>query len=141
MKTGTRIFLVMMMGLMLKTTALWATPPSAMELSYDQSQQKLIVAISHPSQDLFKYYIRKLVVTKNDDKPQEYYYRRQPTANKFKLEIDLKAKANDAITVEAYASDGGTKKVAMTVPVQAQQQKTASPSYKSPKQPQQKKEW
>ena len=143
MKTGTRIFLVMMTGLMLNAPASWATPPSAMELSYDQSQQKLIVAISHPSQDLFKYYIRKLVVTKNNEKPQEYFYRRQPTANKFNLEIDLKAKANDKISVEAYASDGGTKKVAMTVPNQAKQQTTAAsaPSDKSPNQPQQKKEW
>ena len=135
MKTGIKIFFILLSGLMLKTAAVWATPPSAMELSYDQSRQKLSVAISHPSQDLFKYYIRKLVVTKNDEKPQEYYYRRQPTANKFKLEIDLKARAKDTITVEAYASDGGTKKVAMTVPDQVKQQKTEAPSDKSPKQP------
>lgn len=101
----------------------YATPPQAMVVNYDPKKENLTVTITHTSYNLKKHYIRKLVVYKNNETPEEYFYKRQPSPDHFSYDISLKAKPKDVIKVKAFCVEGGSKEVMLTVPEVDQEKK------------------
>lgn len=102
--------------LAMSASASYATPPQDVKLSYDTSAKKLSVTITHASKDINHHYIRKYVITKNQDKPILLFRHRQDSPLEFTESVDLDAKPGDAIKVKVYCSDGGNAERELVVP-------------------------
>lgn len=105
-----------------------AHPPLDIALDYDQQNQVLHVQMEHIVHDMKDHYIRKTVITKNNDTPVEEYFRRQTTPTSFVLDVPLAAKTGDQIKVEAFCSEGGSlaATLVVTAPGKDDKQKPAA---------------
>jgi len=100
----------------------FATPPQSVKLEYDDEAGILHVNIEHTSRDLNNHYIRKIVLTKNAESPQEYFYNtRQPVAFKFVIDIPFMAKNGDEVTVAVYSTGGGMKEATLSIELPSQE--------------------
>ncbi|GEM_PF-1257282 len=93
-----------------------AAPPSNLTLDYDLDSGTLTAQGSHPTQDRFEHYIRRMMVTKNQEEPQTFYFTRQNSAGEFKQTVSLKIKAGDKIHVQVYCSLGGSSEADLVIP-------------------------
>lgn len=104
----------------------FATPPESLELSYNKDSGILTAQGPHPTQDRFEHYIRRVVVTRNQDEPQKFYVTRQDSASQFKFDVPFKAEPGDKLHVEVFCSQGGTKAADLDIPKTVQ--KSQEPS-------------
>ena len=93
-----------------------AAPPAGIDLSYDSSKKTLHVSARHPSDRLDRYYIRKIVIYKNDTADDEVTFSRQKLASGIEEDIAYEAKPRDVIKVEIFASEGGKGSAEYEVP-------------------------
>ena len=112
MKRSIAAFAVMLMA---GASFVWAAPPTEMEISYDPAQGTLHVEAKHISDHLNKHYLRRLVIYRNGAKEQEIAYTRQKYPSKFIEDIPFIAKPGETIAVEVFSSEGGTKRVELTI--------------------------
>ena len=108
--------------------AAWATPPSSIDLSYDPENKNLHIEIAHASHDPRAHHIRKVEVTRNDDKPIDLYFATQTTPAMLTTDVPLEAKEGDTIRVVAICSEAGRKEETLVIP---KEEKT-SPEEKTP---------
>lgn len=94
----------------------WATPPESLELSYNQSAGILTVSGRHPTQDRFEHFIRRVIITRNQDEPQKFYLTRQDSASEFKIAVPVNSEPGDTIRIAVYCSQGGTKSAEIQIP-------------------------
>ena len=85
----------------------FATPPTSIALSYDQTKEALYVEAAHSSFNLEKSFVRLIVVYVNDSEVSRKNYFRQDDYEKFSDEIDVSAEAGDVIKVDVFCSLGG----------------------------------
>jgi hypothetical protein len=111
-KLATAMCLVLLMVPRLST----ATPPESLDISYSKELGILIVQGPHPTQDRFEHFIRRLIVTRNQDEPQKFYVTRQDSAGGFKIEVPFKAEPGDSLRIEVFCSQGGTKSADFALP-------------------------
>ena len=102
-------FYIFLIGLILSMYSSFsgATPPTHIQLSYDIEAQKLYIEANHPSDKLDKHYIHKVVVVKNSQEAQEFYFTRQGEPAKFVTNLDYKADAGDHLDVQLFCIQGG----------------------------------
>ena len=110
-----------------------ATPPTQIDLTYDLDKGNLHVEAKHPTDNLNKHYLRRLVVYKNNDQEQEFSYIRQTSPSKLVQDVPIIAKPGDVLAVEAFCKEGGSKREELIVsdPVPAApkpNEKPATPS-------------
>lgn len=94
----------------------FATPPAGLALSYDLDAGTMTAQGSHPTQDRFKHYIRRMVVAQEKQEPQTFYFTRQDSANEFKQTVPMKLKAGDRAHVQVYCSQGGSSEADLVIP-------------------------
>lgn len=108
-------FIIFLIGLILSSYSSWATPPTHIQLSYDLDAQKLHIEVNHPSDRLDKHYIHKVVVVKNSQAAQEFYFTRQGEPAKFIANLDYKADAGDHLDVQFFCIQGGTAQSSLDI--------------------------
>ena len=92
---------------LLPFSASFATPPTSIELSYDQSKGNLHVEAVHPSFDLTKSYVRLMIIYVNGNQVSFLNYFRQNDYNEFTDDVPLTAQAGDIIKADLFCSLGG----------------------------------
>ncbi len=98
------------------STAVQATPPSKIDLSYDENTKKLHIDITHPSSHLRKHHIRKITILKNDKQVQSINLTNQTNGNSVIDDIFIEAVKGDIIKVKAKCSDAGPKEESLIIP-------------------------
>ncbi len=93
-----------------------ATPPSAINIEYNADAQALHIEIKHVSRDLNEHYIRRMVVTKNDQEIKKFTYSRQPSATGLSEDVALDAQSGDIIRVKVFGNKSGPKEETFVVP-------------------------
>jgi len=93
-----------------------AQPPAQIDFEYDSQTKMLKVKIAHISINVRRHYIRRLIVTKNSENPQDFYYTNQPQAEGMTVDVPLVAKTGDTIKVKAICSQAGYKEETYLVP-------------------------
>ena len=102
-------------GMTIFLSSAWATPPTTLDLTYDPATGVLHVEAKHISDHLDKHYLRRLVIDRNGAKEKEIAYTRQKYPSKFVEDIPFIAKPGETIAVEVFCSQGGKKKVELTI--------------------------
>ncbi|MBI3601583.1 MAG: hypothetical protein HY209_01630 [Candidatus Omnitrophica bacterium] len=120
MKTIYVLWWVMVFGVY--SSLVGAAPASNIQLSYDTDKQTLHVEADHPTDRLDRYFIRRVVVTKNPQESQEFYFSRQTSPAKFIADLDYPANPGDHLEVQLFASEGGTTQGSLDV-IKAEQAK------------------
>ena len=113
---SSRYVLFTILVLLSPVRALWAHPPAAIKLEYDQKQKSLHIEVAHVSHDPRDHHIRKISVTRNDGKPVIRYFPTQTKPSSLIVEVPLEAKKNDTIKVLAVCNEGGQKEETLVVP-------------------------
>ena len=128
---GLAVFVVMVIFLPLA----YATPPTQIDLTYDLDKGNLHIEAKHPTDNLNKHYLRRLVVYKNDIQEQEFSYIRQTLPSKLVEDVAITAKIGDVLAVELFCKDGGSKKELLTVlaPTLDSSSKSLEPALAAPK--------
>ena len=92
-----------------------ANPPQRIELSYNQETQILTIRVYHVSQRTRTHYIRRIVVSRNDEPVTEDLF---PSQNPWGIEhqVKVETKSGDVLTVKATCSDVGMKEESLTIP-------------------------
>lgn len=93
----------------------WAEPATNMQLIYNVDTQTLHIEANHPTDRLDRYFIRKVVVTKNSKETQDFQFFRQSRADKFIENLTYKAGPDDRLDVELFSSNGGTVKESLVI--------------------------
>lgn len=84
-----------------------AHPPSDIELVYVFEQQVLRIEMRHTTHDPREDFIRKVIITKNQDEPVVKYYNIQANTLRFSDDIPLSVNEGDVILIDAYSKEGG----------------------------------
>ena len=87
----------------------FALSPSKIELIYDDKAKVLHISLEHITKDPRRHYIRKITVTKNNEKPMEFHYSSQPTTSSLSQDVSIELKAKDTIAVTAICNKAGRK--------------------------------
>ena len=117
MKHFSPIFLVLV--LLLSINAVFAHPPSGLELEFDPIEHILTIVILHPVKDFSKHYIYKITVELNEKEIIRQEFKIQ--SNKEEQEaiyMIIDAKEGDKITVTAYCNISGKKKETLEIGLQ-----------------------
>ena len=93
----------------------FAAPPANITLSYNLDAGTITAQGRHPTQDRFKHYIRRMVLTQNHEEPKTFYFTRQDLASEFKQTVPLKIKAGDKIHAQVYCSLGGSSEADLVI--------------------------
>ncbi len=93
-----------------------ATPPSAINLTYDLDNQKLHFDITHVSRELPQHRIRKVVIYINDQEYKTLRYVTQTNGAHLIDDLTVNAKPGDSIRVVAVCSDSGRGEQTLIVP-------------------------
>jgi hypothetical protein len=112
-----KYIVICLCGLFLCVQA-FATPPTDLSLSYDLDAGTITAQGHHPTQDRFKHYIRRMVVTQEGQEPKTFYFTRQDSASEFKQIVSVKLKAGDKAHVQVYCSQGGSSEADLVVPAE-----------------------
>lgn len=94
----------------------FSRPPSELNLDYDAQHKVLKVLIHHTTEDPQEHYIRRILVTKNQEEPRKFSYNRQPSNQEFLVELSLEMGSKDQVVVKAICSKAGTKEASLTLP-------------------------
>ena len=99
------------------TGMLHATPPSSLTITYDYQTRMLHVSVSHQSDKLEKNFIRRIVVYRNGEEDESFYFPRQKVVSGLEEDIPYEAEPGDKIEAEVFCNQGGTAKAETEVPV------------------------
>jgi hypothetical protein len=91
-----------------------ATPPTGLEIGYSVDSHTLFINADHPT-DRDRHYIHEVIVTRNSQDKQYFYFSHQARADKFIVELDYTALPGDHLDVELYCSQGGSEKASIDV--------------------------
>lgn len=94
----------------------FATPPETLDIQYSLDAQTLTLSGRHPTQHRLEHFIRRMIVTRNQEEPQKFYLTRQDSASEFKTTVPLKLEPGDMIKIETLCSQGGGKSAEFQVP-------------------------
>ena len=131
-----KIIILVFMFLLFNLFPAYATPPTDIKATYDNERGVLHLEMTHPSHKLDKFFIRKVIIRKNNEKePQIFYFTRQDQPEKFTADITFSAKPGDMITIEAYANEGGVKEQSYTIPAPGKRIEDKVESEKKPQTP------
>ena len=93
----------------------WAAPPAQIDLAYDLAKGNLHVEAKHPTSNIDKHYLRRLIVYKNNIQEQEFSYIRQTLPSKLVEDVAVIAKPGDVLAVEVFCKEGGSKRAEIDV--------------------------
>ena len=110
------IVLVILLGIFIPPPFVLATPPDSLVIAYNQDSQKLTVSGHHVTQDRLEHFIRRVIVTRNQDEPQKFYLTRQDSMSEFKTTIPIKLEPGDKVKIDVFCSQGGTKSTEYQLP-------------------------
>ena len=85
------------MTVLLNTSIAHATAPTSVTIDYNIKSNNLYVRAEHVSSRLERHYIRKMVVSINDEAKDPVYYPRQKAPWGFEADYTVKAKPKDKI--------------------------------------------
>ncbi len=108
------------------TSRLWALPPTDIKIEYDSAAKVLHVSMRHVTQDTRYHYIRKIVVQKNDEAPQEFHFSSQASNTMAKQDVSMNAKPGDKIHVKAFCVKAGVGEKTFTIPAESSKPKDSS---------------
>jgi len=108
---------VLIIGVLLAlgASAGFTSPPTSINLSYDQAKGSLHVEAVHPSFNLEKSYVRLMNVYVNGQQVSTLNYFKQNDYNTFTDDVMLTAQPGDVIKVDLFCSLGGEMAQEMTV--------------------------
>jgi hypothetical protein len=110
-----KILVLLLCSCILPVSAGFATPPTSINLTYDQAKGNLHVEAVHPSFDLTKSYVRLMLVYVNDTQVSSLNYFKQNDYNEFDDDVPLTAQVGDVIKVDLFCSLGGEMAQELTV--------------------------
>ncbi len=99
----------------------WATPATHVQLKYDLDTHMLHIDADHPTDRLDRYFVQRVVITKNSQETQDFNFPRQTRPDKFIADLDYKASPGDHLDAELFSSDGGVGKGNLDIPMSAPQ--------------------
>ncbi len=102
-----------------------ATPPSGIKLTYDVEKQVLHISAAHPSENMGKHYLRRIVIYKNDQEADALNLSRQKIPAGLEEDVSLAAQGGDKLSVEIFCYKGGSGKGEMTIPKEETEEKEA----------------
>ncbi len=111
-----KIFLIFIFLSLAFAQSIFARPPSAIEMSYDKDQKVLHIVIKHVSDNLPEHRIRKIVVSKNDEELNTFYYATQTHPSGQVQDVSVIAKPGDVFKGLAICREAGRKEETFTVP-------------------------
>lgn len=94
----------------------WATSPSAVKLTYDDKAKTLFIEVGHITHNQIRHRIREIIVDKNGQELNHFFYPKQETAEGMSQKMHLDAVSGDKITVKAICSEAGYKEEALVIP-------------------------
>ena len=97
-----------------------ATPPRDLQLQYDPVEQNLVISMHHPTVELREHYIRTIMVTVNNEKPEIHRLPFQRFASEVNLSIFLDLKPGDMVHVKASCSRGGSAEADLVIPAKVE---------------------
>ena len=68
---------IFLTGFCLTIGYVWANPPQNIQVGYDLSTQTIHIEADHPTDRMERYFVRRVVVIKNNDQTQDFYFPRQ----------------------------------------------------------------
>jgi hypothetical protein len=101
----------------------FAHSPSNIALSYDETQKLLHIQMVHVTVKNREHYIRRITVTKNNEKPVDYYYPAQTSANGMETDVEITAEPGDVVKIKAFCSEAGSGEASLTIPEKKPEQK------------------
>jgi hypothetical protein len=110
-----KILFLLIISCLFPISKSFATPPTSINLSYDQAKGNLHVEAVHPSFDLTKSYVRLMLVYVNDAQVSSLNYFKQNDYNEFTDDVPLTAQVGDVIKVDLFCTLGGEMAKEMTV--------------------------
>ena len=94
----------------------FAHPPRDLKLTYNLATQTLRIEMVHRTSDMLDHHIRRLLISKNGEKPLSVTVVKQTTPSGHIDERVFPAKPKDTIRVEAFSTEGGTASAEITIP-------------------------
>lgn len=85
----------------------WATPATNLNIGYSLDTHTLFLDADHPTDRQDRYYIHEVVVTRNGQDQQHFYFSHQARADKFIANLDYVANPGDHLDIKLVASEGG----------------------------------
>lgn len=100
---------------------LWGIPvfahqPAKMDLKYDEKTNMLKIDLTHVTQHTRTHYIRRVMVFKNEEKVEEFFYSAQKNPQGLSLEVRVEAKSGDQLRVKAICKEAGFKEEKYLLP-------------------------
>ena len=115
MKSRRLIILCLTVLFLSAVTLAFATPPKDIHLEYNPDTGELTIRAAHVSQDLNKHYIRRAVVVKNTQEPQNFYFTRQTQPDQFEATVTFRVDVGDQVSVKLYCSEGGVGEASLDI--------------------------
>jgi len=109
-------YLLIACFLLMVPRAVYATPPSAVNLSYDEEKGALLIEVKHITSNMHKHFIRKIIVYKNDKEVKSFYYTFQLSPEGTEEEFPLDVVSEDQIKVKVICKMGGSKEAILVIP-------------------------
>ena len=110
------IAIVTLTNILFLSTVTQATPPRFIVFQYDKNKETLNVLISHITPVRSIHYIYRIVIQKNGEIVQAYFYDKQPGFIFNRYKFDLSAESGDEITVSAFCVLYGYNSKSMIMP-------------------------
>jgi len=109
------LLIISLMGMLLVTMKVEATPPRYINLKYDKNTEILKVLVFHFSPVRTFHYIYRVIVEKNGVLEQSHFYSKQPSFLANRYEYNISASSGDMLTVSAYCILFGYNTFSITV--------------------------
>jgi len=98
---------IFIIGLFSSITCVKSHTPSDMDIFYEETNEILIVTITHEVSDISSHYIAGVKICLQESEITSYNYTSQPTNDTFTYQYTLAANKGDKIKVAAYCNIEG----------------------------------
>ena len=93
----------------------FAHPPKDMQLKYDETSQTLHIEMVHVTSDMFRNYVYRIVVLKNEEQVINQFFTKQKNPHDAIEDFSLQAVVGDVIRVKAFCKEGGEAEETLTI--------------------------
>ncbi len=93
----------------------FAHPPDAIHLSYQEDTQILKIVVDHNARNIRDHFIRRIVVLHNKQEIRDEIFPTQSDHQTQIMDVSLKAENGDRIRVKAYCSQAGYKEKTLDI--------------------------